>query len=156
MTLGKANNPDVHWDLPAENSKKKHKGRQMETSNRNEENNDDQQSSVEVSLSQLSIERPLRDKTAPGQPPLLELSVGKEFTPPPQASSSPEVVSCRINATSSTPPALLCQIQGLQRERPSMPSSGKVSSPRQEPPAKGPVLIWADRLVFPSDPVPCQ
>jgi hypothetical protein len=58
VTIIKANNPDVHWDLPAGNSKKKHKGKQMDISNRNEENNDDQQSSVEVCLSQLSIERP--------------------------------------------------------------------------------------------------
>ena len=136
VTIIDANNPDVNWDLPVENSKKKHKGKRRDTSDRNEENNNNQQSSVEARLLQLSIERPLRDKTAPDPPPLLELSVGKEFTPPPQASSSPEVVSCKIKAPSSTPPAPPCQIQGSQRERPSMQSSNKVSSPRREPPAK--------------------
>jgi hypothetical protein len=58
VTIIKAKNPDVNWDLPVKNSKKKHKGKQRDTSNRNEENNNDQQSSVEARLSQLSIERP--------------------------------------------------------------------------------------------------
>jgi hypothetical protein len=50
VTIINANNPDVHWDHPVENSKKKHKGKQMDTSDRNEENSDYQQSSLETRL----------------------------------------------------------------------------------------------------------
>jgi hypothetical protein len=50
VTIIKANNPDVKWDLTVKNSKKKHKGKQMDTSDRNEENSDYQQSSLETRL----------------------------------------------------------------------------------------------------------
>jgi hypothetical protein len=156
VTIIKANNPDVNWDHPVKNSKKKHKGKQRDTSDHNEENNDEQQSSLEVRLPQFFIQKPLQDETGPDPPPLLEMSVGKDFTSPPQASSSPEVISSMIMAPSSTPSAPSGQVQGLQRERPSTQSSNKVSSPRREPPARRARIEMGRpaRLPIRSDPLP--